>query len=91
MTTTGRCPRCGGLESSRRRDAFVAGHEAGRVEGFREAAALRAEVGVPAELSDLWPALVKLVHPDVHAPARQADAHEVTVALLAWRERRRGR
>jgi hypothetical protein len=46
---------------------------------------LRREVGAPVELADLWPALVKLCHPDVHAPVRQGRAPEVTLALLPWR------
>ena len=88
MTITGRCSRCGALGGQARVDAHAAGFEAGRVRGFAEAAQLRAEVGVPPELSDVWTRLLRLCHPDAHQPARKADAHEVTIALLAWRERR---
>ena len=45
------------------------------------------EAGVPPELADLWPQLLRLCHPDVHQPIRQADAHELTIALLEWRRR----
>jgi hypothetical protein len=85
--TSGRCPRCGALDLARRRDAYAHGFEDGRTRGILEAAELRAEVGVPPELADMWPALVKLVHPDVHALARREQAEEVTRALLEWRSR----
>jgi hypothetical protein len=90
MTTTGRCPRGAAQAAQARRDAFVAGHEAGRIEGFREAAELRAEVGVPLELADMWRTLIRLLH----AACRQKEASEATIALLEWRSRveaRRGR
>ena len=87
MTAPARCPRCGALAAHARKDAYVHGFEDGRLRGFAEAAELRREAGVPPELSDLWTSLVKLVHPDVHAPARREQAGEVTVALLEWRAR----
>ena len=87
MTAAARCPRCGSLSANRLRDHYATGFADGRERGLAESAELRAELGVPVELSDLFPALVKLVHPDVHQPIRQDQAHDVTRALLAWRQR----
>jgi len=70
-----------------RRDVYATGFEDGRLRGIVEAAELRREAGVPPELADLWPQLLRLCHPDVHQPIRQADAHELTIALLEWRRR----
>jgi hypothetical protein len=88
MTSANRCSRCGALAGQARVDAHAAGFEAGRVRGFAEAAELRAEAGLPVELADLLPDLLQLVHPDRHEGAQWERAHAVTVALLAWRERR---
>ncbi len=60
MTTSGRCSRCGALTGQARRDAFVAGFEDGRIERVPRGAALRAELGVPVEFSDLLADLVAL-------------------------------
>jgi hypothetical protein len=87
VSTPNRCPRCGQLTVNARRDVYASGFQDGRERGFIEAAELRREHGLPPELADLWSSLLKLCHPDVHAPARQKQAAELTIALLEWRAR----
>lgn len=89
MTPSNRCPECGALRATARRDAFVAGWEDGRLRGLQEGTRARMDLGLPPNFAAVLPDLIALAHPDRHE-GRVEQATRVTQALLAWRDGPKG-